>query len=91
MICDLTTIPNPNSRDTIRGHLKHGWYPGGFITAVLSDSLTDAAANADCINKHLLFEWAEWIYNNIPNCCWGSREIVDAWKGDDTISFKEIP
>ncbi len=56
--------------------------PGGFLTAVLSNDLTQAVARADDTNIRLLPEYVRYCYNEIPSPCWGSPERVEAWLSD---------
>ena len=55
--------------------------PGSFLVAVLSNDLFGAFGQADMHNRYNMFGIVSWIYNNAPNNCHGSREIVDAWLG----------
>lgn len=62
-------------------YIMHGTRPGGFLEAVFSDSLVEAAGRADEFNIQVLKNYAGFLYNVAPSECWGSREIVDKWKG----------
>ncbi|MBS7703265.1 hypothetical protein [Chelatococcus asaccharovorans] len=66
-------------RDALRRYIEHGIQPGGFLTAVLSNDLREACARADAMNRHLLFDYVQFLYNEAPGGCWGSPEVVDAW------------
>lgn len=59
---------------------SHGYQPGDFLTAVLSNDLFEAAARADMTNRFDLWEICEYIYNELPSACWGSREKVEVWR-----------
>lgn len=53
--------------------------PGGFLTAVLSNDLMGACGQADDTNRHLLFNYCNFLYNHAPSKCWGSPEAVARW------------
>lgn len=53
--------------------------PGDFLTAVLSNNLSEAAGCADLYNRRRLFEYVSWLYNEAPATCWGSSEKVASW------------
>lgn len=53
--------------------------PGSFVTAVLENDLKEACGRADSQNRHLLFNYVNFLYNHAPCNCWGSRERVREW------------
>lgn len=70
--------------DTLKGLLlwrdgKHPYPFGSFVTAVLSNNLVEAAAQADDHNRTALWEYANFMYNELPQSAWGSRAKVAAW------------
>lgn len=52
---------------------------GGFLYALLSNNLTDAATRADPYNKMTLVPLVYYVVNFLPGDCHGSEKIVDAW------------
>jgi hypothetical protein len=58
---------------------KHGYPLGGFLTAVVCNDLREACMRADDVNRHLIFEIVNYIYNEIPAPSWGSSDKVQAW------------
>jgi len=60
-------------------YVKHHILPGGFLTAVLSNDLFGAIARADRENKLALSEICQYIYNELPGDCWGSKDIMWKW------------
>lgn len=78
MTINYSLIPE-HMREGVRGYLEEGWYPGSFLNAVLCNDLKEAAATADEINKHYLFQWAQFLYNEIPMNAQGSQEIVNTY------------
>ena len=66
-------------RDGMRLYVEHGIMPGSFMTAVLENNLVEAFAHADDINIHRMFDYANFLYNELPGNAWGSSAIVLAW------------
>jgi hypothetical protein len=56
-----------------------GIYPGDFLTAVIHDSLKEAAMRADVNNQRLLWQWADVMYNCVPNEAQGSIQLAKDW------------
>lgn len=73
---------------SLEGYKNLGWQPGSFLRAILENNLVNAASNADEQNKHLLFDYANYLYNKLPRAAWGSPEAVDAWvKHEGAMGF----
>jgi hypothetical protein len=68
----------------LRIYIDHKIEPGGFLTAVLCNDLTEATGRADVYNRRKLFEYIQFLYNDAPGDCWGSREKVSAWLRGET-------
>ncbi len=66
-------------REAAQGYLERGETPGRFLMAVLCNNLVEAAMQADEINRLCLFDWAGWLYNNVPAPAWRTEEKVRAW------------
>ena len=60
-------------------YIEHGIEPGGFLKAVLTNDLFGAFGQADSINRHRMFDIFQWLYNEAPSQCWGSKERFEAW------------
>lgn len=73
-----TYIP-PHMRASVHDYLDHGLHPGQFLYHILCNDFVHAVCVADDINKNLLFEWANFLYWEIPSTTWGSKEKVDAY------------
>ena len=69
-------------REPARLYIEEGELPGGFLMAVLTNNLVEAAARADEVNQQRLFEWAGWLYNEVPKPAWGSPTKVLAWSNE---------
>lgn len=70
--------PN-NSGEAFKRWIEHGIMPGSFLCAVLENNLVEACGCADHINMHLLPAYANWLYNEAPGGCWGSKEKMEEW------------
>jgi hypothetical protein len=46
---------------------------------VLTNDLFGAVGQADRENRAALADICEYIYNELPSPCWGSRDIVWKW------------
>lgn len=80
MITDeiFTTYGIPHHmREGVNQYIEHG-VCGSFLQAVMENNLVEAAGRADNINVRCLREWAIFLYNEMPNGTWGSREKVAA-------------
>jgi hypothetical protein len=56
--------------------VNDGIMPGGFLTAVLENNLSEAFGRADMHNSRILKEIVGYVYNRLPSKSWGSREKV---------------
>lgn len=59
----------------IEDHVK----PPRFLHAVLCNNLLNACANADDLDRRLLFDYVRWLYNFAPTEAYGEKAKVDAW------------
>jgi hypothetical protein len=51
---------------------------GHFLTAIVENDLNKAFAHADGDNIHHIAALTKYVYNQLPNDCWGSASIVTA-------------
>ena len=65
--------------DGLRGYIEDNHSPGGFLTSVLENDLTGAGCMADLKNTAALRTIVQWVYNNAPGNCRGSKDKVEAW------------
>lgn len=70
----------------IRDYVLHGYQPGSFLTALLSNDFMEAAGRADAENGNHLRGWALLFYNNVPHGCYGSPEAVATWIADGGLA-----
>ena len=75
---DYELLPQ-SLRAGMRRYIEDGVVPGGFLVAVLSDSLADAMGRADEANRQHLYEIVWFVVTEAPGGCWGSRAKVKAW------------
>jgi hypothetical protein len=67
------------TKDTIDRYVKEGIPTGDFLYAVLSNDLMEAFGRADEDNRRDLFEICQYIYNETPAICHGSKERINEW------------
>ena len=53
--------------------------PGDFLTAVITNDLTEAVSRADEENMQNLPAYVNYFYNEAPSPCWGSKEKMEEW------------
>lgn len=66
----------------IQRYLNDGIIPGSFLKAVLENDLVGATGQADDENRHLLWHYANMLYNAFPARgvgCWGSPQALEDW------------
>jgi hypothetical protein len=57
-----------------------GFYPGGFLLAVLENNLFGAYREGSRESIRLLPDIIMYIYNHLPCDCWGNTKKVSIWK-----------
>lgn len=66
-------------REGVKHYIEEGVPLGHFLTAVFSNQLVEAFGLADPVNTERMRDYADFLYNEAPSPCWGSKEIVAAW------------
>ena len=66
-------------RSGAKYYIEQGILPGGFLTAVLENNLSEAAMRADGTNVKRLPDFAGWMMWDIPFTAWGSKQKVKDW------------
>jgi hypothetical protein len=79
------TIPG-HTYESLKRYVIDGIEPGGFLTAVLSNDLIGAVANADDQNEKQITTIAKFVYNRCPIGCSGSKEKVNKWIEDGGLT-----
>lgn len=78
-IADGSYLIPDHMRGGIERYVLHGVPMGHFGTALLSNDFMGAANRADSENLACLGQWAQFLYNYVPNGCKGSPERVSEW------------
>ena len=78
-------------QDGMRRYVEDGIQGGHFLTACLENDLTEAVNRADSTNIHRLQDIVRFMYNELPQGCWGSKEKVRAWRGDGVLATIGVP
>ena len=85
---DYSLIPNQSMVAGIKRYVEHGVFPGGFLTALLSNDLTEAMSTADRTNRKFLVwttdeygnefppAWVKWLIWDVPGELCGSSSKV---------------
>lgn len=60
-------------------YVNEGVPTGSFLRSVLSNDMFGAFGRADQSNRDAIGLLVNYIYNEIPSGCWGTREIYHAW------------
>lgn len=68
-----------HTKNCIDRYVTHGYHPGSFLYAVLTNNLVQSFASADADNKRSIFHIVEYIHNVIPYNCHGNIERVEHW------------
>ena len=66
-------------RDGVKLYLEHGIEPGDFLYAVLCNKLVESFGRADTTNRAHMYDWANFLYNEMPIGSWGSEGVVKTW------------
>ena len=72
----------PYWEEALRGYLEDGTDPGGFLTAILENNLTESVIKADVHNLILIPKIVQWLLAEAPRLSWGSPTRVKAWIED---------
>jgi len=75
---DYSQIP-PHMMARLRAYLDNHEPVGDFLTAVLTNNLSDACSRADDTNIEIIPVYAAYLYNNAPAAAWGSPAKLKAW------------
>lgn len=81
MNIDYESCPNPAMIPGLKMYVEQGIAPGSFMRFILESDFIDAWCCIDSLRIQLLIEWASFCVNELPSSCWGSKEIVQNWKG----------
>ena len=60
-------------------YIEFGVLPGHFLRAVIQDKLVESFGKADEVNEARMFDIANFMYNEAPHPCRGSKEKMIEW------------
>ena len=66
----------------MENYLVHGYMPGSFLTAVLTNNLMGAVGSADSTNSERLPVIVGWIMNSLPSGSYGKYDLMQDWCRD---------
>lgn len=66
-------------KSSLNRYAKERVLTGDFLRAVLENNLCEAICRADSDNRKDILEIVQYVYNELPGNCWGSKEIVEKW------------
>lgn len=69
----------PETKSSLDRYVENRVPTGDFLRAVLENNLKETFRRADPRNRQDLFEIVQYVYNELPQACWGSPTKVDAW------------
>lgn len=55
-----------HTQEALKNYVERGYMPGGFLTAVLCNNLSEAAFRADSQNTPVLAEITKYVVWNVP-------------------------
>ena len=71
-------------------YAEEGHPVGDFLQAVIANDFRDAVCRADVTNEKCLRDIANFIYNELPAGCHGSRRIYKLWMMKYSAKRKEL-
>jgi len=75
---DWQDVP-PHLREGLKAYLIDRVRPGAFLSAVLTNNLTDAVLRADPASLGSLKDLVLFLHNYAPANSHGSSELFEAW------------
>lgn len=78
-----------HTKEALDRWVENGWYPGGFLEAVLTNDLFGALGHADDMNRVAIFDICSYIYCELPHQCWHTREMMETWAEERQAEQKE--
>jgi hypothetical protein len=67
----------------IERYVEQRIIPGDFLQAVICNDLKEAVGRADDENMDNLPAYVAYFYNKAPSECWGSKEKMKRWVGEE--------
>ena len=88
MMPDYDQIPE-STKDSLARWVSDGIRPGSFVCSVLANDLFGAFKQADHRNIAAMFHIVCFVYNELPNACWGSPEQMQIWHEAKKVEREE--
>lgn len=79
MSLNYDAMPVLYMREAVIRYVEDGIPPDSFLCALLSNDLMEACKRADCTNQRHIYEWASFLYCELPFSCYGSPAKIEAW------------
>lgn len=76
--CLIYGIPD-HMHDGVVRYIVDRVEAGNFLMNVMQNKFVEAIGAADHKNAACLRQWADLLYNGLPQACWGSPEKVERW------------
>ena len=64
---------------SLDNYANYGIPVGDFLQCVLTNDLVGALSRADHYNKSTMYQIIVYLYNDMPQASWGSRQAYDNW------------
>lgn len=85
-LCHTTYGIPTSGAEALESYLFDRIPPGSFFRALMENDFVSVFATADTVNRYLLRNYADLMYNELPTrsygpgiCPYGSAENVEAW------------
>jgi hypothetical protein len=75
----LSLLPS-NMHQGIIVYMGLGLCTGRFLTAIFKNDMMGAVGSADDVNKSMIWDYCNFLYNAAPGSAYGSAERFDAWQ-----------
>lgn len=71
-------------KEGMENYVFYGIEPGGFLSAVICNDLSNAVRRADIHNRkdYALYALIGFIDHKLPSGCWGSLQAFKDWMAD---------
>lgn len=71
-----------HTAEALENYFFHGYEPGSFVYAVLTNDLIGACTRCDHINRENIVNIVKWLLQRAPAGSWGSDHRVLNWVKD---------
>jgi len=78
---DYHDVPE-HTCEALENYFFHGYEPGSFVVAVLTNDLVRACTSCDHVNREHIVDIVKWVMHKAPSGSWGSEQRVLNWIKD---------